>query len=89
MLAQCSSVGFEVWPLFVGTSIGLYFFVFATRSFQDWLRMRRVTGRGFRMVPDAVFGRWGVWLLRGLGVIPALLWIGSVSGVYCFFHGPG
>jgi hypothetical protein len=90
MAIQCTETGVEIWLLFIIPSILVTLFVFKTRWFIEWLRMRRVTGRyPGNAFPDVVFGPRGVWTLRLLGVIPAILWIAGAFGVYCFFHGPG
>jgi hypothetical protein len=84
---QCTQTGFEIWLLFIVSSIPMTLFVFKTRWFLGWLRMRRVTGRRFGNAPDVLFGPRGVWVLRALGIIPGLIWIAGAHGVYCFFHG--
>lgn len=86
---ECTKTGVEIWLLFIVSSILVALFVFKTRWFIDWLRMRRVTGRWGGNAPDVLFGGSGVWVLRALGIIPALMWIAGAFGVYCFFHGPG
>lgn len=85
---ECSNVGIEIWFFVLFSSIAVVLFVFATRPFQAWLRTRRVSGR-LPMVPDVFFRDSGVWALRALGIIPAIMWIVSMLGVYCFFHGAG
>jgi hypothetical protein len=86
---QCTETGAEIWMLFIVSSVLVVLFVFRTRGFIDWLRMRRVTGRWPSNAPDVVFGPWGVWVVRAAGIIPGVMWIAGAYGVYCFFHGPG
>jgi hypothetical protein len=85
---QCADVGVEIWLLFAVSSFGVVLCLFAARPFREWLRERRTTYPSLRAVPGAFFGESGVWMIRALGVIPALMWIASIVGVYCFFHGP-
>lgn len=86
---QCSDVGPEVFVFFVALSLCVWLFWFATRPVQTWLREHRATYRGLGMLPGIILRDQGVWAIRALGIIPALMLLAAGSGVYCFFHGPG
>lgn len=86
---QCADVGFETWLLFTVSSLGVFLFLFVTRPFQKWLREHRAVYGGLGMLPGVFFRDAGVWAIRALGVIPALMLMAAGAGVYCFFRGPG
>lgn len=86
---QCSEVGIEVWLLFALSAVGVVLFLVMPRSFQTWIRVRRATHPMIRGLPDAFFRDSGVWTIRALGVIPALMFLAASMGVYCYFRGLG
>ncbi len=85
----CSEVGLEVWLLFFASGSISLIALFAPRSLQRWLRKCRPGRAWASALPEPFYRESGVWAIRALGIIPAVMWLASLLGVYCFFHGPG
>ena len=86
---RCSTVGLEIWLLAVVSAALLYVFTFGARPFQRWLRARRRSSLGLRMVPAFFFDESSLWTIRALAVMPAIMLFVAVLGIICFVHGPG
>jgi len=86
---RCSSVGHEIWALAIFSAVSLYLFTFRVRSFQRWLRLRTLRHPGLRMVPALFLNESSLWSMRVLAVLPAIMFLVAILGVFCSFHGPG
>lgn len=84
----CSDVGWEIWLFLPASSVLVWLFLVRTRAFQAWLRDRRERDWSLRMFPRFVFMPKHAWVIRLVGLIPLLMWVAAISGVYCFFAGP-
>jgi hypothetical protein len=87
---ECADVGLEAWLFFAITTAMVVAFVIRGGATQRWLRehpqswARRSMDWAGGLMPERK-----LWLFRiVLGFIPALIWVASLSAVYCFFHGP-
>ena len=86
---QCSSVGIEIWFFAIVSAVSLYLLTFGARPFQRWLRAHRPRSVGLRLIPAVFLDESTLWSMRALSVIPAVMVLGAMLGVFCFFHGPG
>lgn len=85
----CSDVGLEVWPVFLVAGPISLIALLVPRSLQRWLRERRPGTAWASAIPEPFYRESGVWAIRALGIIPTVIWLASLLGVYCYFNGPG
>jgi hypothetical protein len=84
---ECSTVGYEIWGLFAMSAFAVIIMVFRTRELQAFL-LHISRWRAQPYSPRGLADESRVWSLRLLALLPFLVWLGTVFGVYCFFHGP-